>query len=99
EARELGQDDRLVAGQLPVIPPALDVPQGDLGVLVRQGEPERIRLDGTEDSLDVGHGGRCYPVARDAETLGALAAPGAVVRAPSSRSTIAIARRSRSAGR
>ena len=34
------QDDRLVAGQLPVVPARLDVPQGDLGVLVGQGEPE-----------------------------------------------------------
>ena len=96
EARELGEDHRLVAGQLPVIPAALDVPQGDLGVLVRQRETERIRLDGTEDRLDVGHGGRCYAVAR---ASGALGAPAVIVRAPSSSSTMAIARRSRSAGR
>ena len=93
EARELGEDHRLVAGQLPVIPAALDVPQGDLGVLVRQRETERIRLDGTEDRLDVGHGGRCYAVAT------ASGAPAVIDRAPSSSSTIAIARRSRSAGR
>ena len=33
--------DRLVAGQLPVVPAARDVPQRDLGVLVGQREPER----------------------------------------------------------
>ena len=99
EARELGQDHRLVASQLPVVPAALDVPQGDLGVLVRQRETERVRLDGTEDGLDVGHAGRCYAVARDAEASAASGAPTAIDRAPSNSSTIAIARRSRSAGR
>ena len=55
EPGELVEDDRLVARQLPVIPARLDVPQRDLGVLVRQGEPERVGLDRAEDGLDVGH--------------------------------------------
>ena len=69
EPGELVDDDRLVARQLPVIPARLDVPQGDLGVLVRQGEPERVGLDRTEDGLDVGHGPRCYAVAAGSGTF------------------------------
>ena len=33
------EDDRLVAGQLPVVPARRDLPQRDLGVLVREREP------------------------------------------------------------
>ena len=62
EACQLLEDDRLVAGQLPVVPAARDVPQRDLGVLVRQGEAEVVRVDRAEDGLDVGHGPRCYAV-------------------------------------
>ncbi len=61
--RQLLEDQRLVAGQLPVVPAVVDVPEGDLGVLVRQREPELGGLDRTEDGLDVGHGPRCYAVA------------------------------------
>ena len=71
--RELVEDDRLVAGQLPVIPATLDVPQRDLGVLVRQGEPERVGLDRAEDGLDVGHGPRCYAVATALREAGRMA--------------------------
>ena len=56
ERRELLEDERLVAGQLPVVPPRRDVPQRDLGVLVREREPEIARIDRTEDRLDVRHG-------------------------------------------
>src|SRR3954447_25905540 len=86
-AFELLDDDGLVAGQLPVIPARLDMPQRDLGVLVRQREAEGVGVDRTEDGLDVGHGPGCYAVAT-----------GSGVRASSS-STMAVARRSRSAGR
>jgi hypothetical protein len=86
-AREFLDDHRLVAGQLPVVPARLDVPERDLRMLVRQREPERVGVDRTEDCLDVGHGPRCYAVG-----LGSGL--------PASRSsTIAVARRSRSAGR
>ncbi len=54
---ELAEDQRLVAGELPVIPAVRDVPQGDLGVLVRQREPEVRRVDRAEDGLDMGHRG------------------------------------------
>src|SRR3954452_13539461 len=86
-ASELLDDDGLVAGQLPVVPARLDMPQRDLGVLVRQREPKRVGVDRTEDGLDVRHGPRCYAVAT-----------GSGVRA-SRNSTMAVARRSRSAGR
>jgi len=56
-ARELGGDDGLVRRQLPVVPAVRDVPQRDLGVLVRQREPELGRVDRAEDRLDVCHGG------------------------------------------
>ena len=61
EPRELGEDHRRVAGQLPVIPATLDVPECDLGVLVGQGEAERRRLDGAEDGLDIRHRGDATP--------------------------------------
>ena len=94
EPRELVEDHRLVAGQLPVVPARLDVPQRDLRVLVRQGEPEVGRVDRAEDGLDVGHGRRCYAVGSGSGTFGCDA------RAAASRSsTMAPARRSRSAGR
>ena len=60
EARELLEDQRLVAGQLPVVPAVGDVPQRDLRVLVRQRHPEVGGVDRAEDGLDVGHGQRCY---------------------------------------
>ena len=63
EARELLEDDRLVARELPVVPAAGDLPQRDLRVLVGQRHPEVGGVDRAEDGLDVGHGPRCYPVA------------------------------------
>ena len=63
EARELLEDDRLVARELPVVPSAGDLPQRDLGVLVGQRHPEVGGIDRAEDGLDVGHGPRCYAVA------------------------------------
>ena len=91
--RELLEDDRLVARQLPVVPAPIDVPERDLGVLVRQREAERGGLDRAEDGLDVGHGQRCYAVAIGSGTVG-RDGPAASI---SSRT--APARRSRSAGR
>ena len=57
EAFELGEDHRLVARQLPVVPARLDVPQGNLGVLVRQRDAELGWVDSPEDRLDVAHRG------------------------------------------
>jgi hypothetical protein len=37
---ELFVDSRLFADQLPVVPATLDVPEGHLGVLMREGKPE-----------------------------------------------------------
>src|SRR5215218_925668 len=53
--RQLLEDERLVAGQLPVVPAALDLPQVDLRVLVREGEPELSGVDRTADRHDVCH--------------------------------------------
>ena len=53
ESFELGEDDRLIAGQLPVVPPVLDVPQRDLGVFVGQREAEIGRLYRPEHRLDM----------------------------------------------
>ena len=55
EPRQLLEDHRLVAGQLPVVPAAGDVPQRDLGVLVRERPPEGRGIDRAEDRLDVCH--------------------------------------------
>ena len=75
--RELLEDQRLVAGQLPVIPAVGDVPERDLGVLVGQGEPERLGLDRAEDGLDVRHQARCYAAgtARSCGRGGGIAGP------------------------
>ena len=93
EPGELFEDDRLVAGQLPVVPAALDVPQRDLGVFVRERDAELRRIERAEDGLDVGHGPRCYAVATGSGRVGRVAP------AASISSRIAPARRSRSAGR
>ena len=53
--RELVEDHRLVARELPVVPAVRDVPERDLRVLVGQREPDRRRLDGPEDGHDVRH--------------------------------------------
>ena len=45
ERRQLGHDERVVRGQLPVVPAIRDVPERDPGVLVRQDEAERFRRD------------------------------------------------------
>jgi hypothetical protein len=37
---ELFVNPRLFADQLPVVPATLDVPEGHLGVLMREGKPE-----------------------------------------------------------
>ena len=70
EPCQLVEDDRLVARQLPVVPAVRDVPQRDLGVLVRQGEPEVVRRDRAENGLDVGHGPRCYAVGTGSGVIG-----------------------------
>ena len=64
EPGELLEDERLVAGELPVVPSVRDVPQRDLRVLVGQGDPEQVGIDRTEDGLDVGHRPRCYALRR-----------------------------------
>ena len=88
--RQLLEDQGLVARELPVVPAIGDLPQRDLGVLVRQREPELGGIDRTEDRLDVGHGPRCY----------AVAAAGCSTRAAASRtSRMARARRTDSSGR
>ena len=65
ELVELLDDQGLVTGELPVVPAALDVPQRDLGVLVRQGEPELAGIDRTEDGLDARHGAILAVIPRD----------------------------------
>ena len=88
--RQLLEDQRLVARELPVVPAIGDLPQRDLGVLVREREPELGGIDRTEDRLDVGHGPRCY----------AVAAAGCSTRAAARRtSRMARARRTDSSGR
>src|SRR5207245_1617762 len=52
ETGELGLDDRLVPGQLPVVPAALDMPQRDRCVLVRQGEADLLGSDTAPNRLD-----------------------------------------------
>src|SRR4051794_32131109 len=53
---ELGRDDLGVAGQLPVVPAARDVPERDRRVLVRERESEGVRRDIAEDGADMRHG-------------------------------------------
>ena len=55
EPGQLLEDDRLVAGELPVVPAVGDVPQRDLRVLVGQGDPEGRGVDRSKDRLDVRH--------------------------------------------
>ena len=50
---ELLKDPGLLADQLPVVPAALDMPEGHLGVLVREGEAEVGGGDGPTDRLDL----------------------------------------------
>ena len=50
---ELLNDPGLFADQLPVVPATLDMPEGHLGVLMREGEAEVAWGDRPEDALDL----------------------------------------------
>ena len=50
---ELLKDPGLFADQLPVVPATLDMPEADLGVLMREGEAEVSGGDGPTDRLDL----------------------------------------------
>ena len=76
EPGQLGQDQLVLAGQLPVVPAAGDLPQHAAGVLVGEREAERRGIDPPEHGLDEGrHAGDYRPAAPGPRAPGARRPP------------------------